>query len=229
MFLLSMRFTIYAIAGAGIVTLSFSIWGTFMLHIPGLGHGPLWTGSTTFDRLGMHHPCVLHLIVIAFYYLKALFSLSLPISRSRCVSLLHVPHDLLDPRARPPLPVLVAVFIGSMSVPLALHCPHLLPCLFLVRCILPADSYDGCPAIPQSLPETRVAPPTPPPSDDEPSDEGDGDNPEDSQTANDTSEQPRCILGCSTGSGSVTSGSASDASSDDDLVNRYFAGTFSPP
>ncbi|MED6171459.1 hypothetical protein PIB30_040902 [Stylosanthes scabra] len=31
------------------------------------------------------------------------------------------------------------------------------------------------------------------------------------------------------GYGSVTSGSASDDSSDDDLVNRHFAGTFPPP
>ncbi|MED6126605.1 hypothetical protein PIB30_080029, partial [Stylosanthes scabra] len=31
------------------------------------------------------------------------------------------------------------------------------------------------------------------------------------------------------GYGSATSGSASDGSSDDDLVNRYFAGTFPPP
>ncbi|MED6180349.1 hypothetical protein PIB30_009417 [Stylosanthes scabra] len=33
----------------------------------------------------------------------------------------------------------------------------------------------------------------------------------------------------SIGYGSVTSGLASDGSSDDDLVNRYFAGTFPPP
>ncbi|MED6144228.1 hypothetical protein PIB30_013835 [Stylosanthes scabra] len=33
----------------------------------------------------------------------------------------------------------------------------------------------------------------------------------------------------SVGYGSVTSGSPSDASSDDDLVNRHFAGTFPPP
>ncbi|MED6183494.1 hypothetical protein PIB30_038334 [Stylosanthes scabra] len=33
----------------------------------------------------------------------------------------------------------------------------------------------------------------------------------------------------SLGYGSATSGSASDGASDDDLVNRYFAGTFPPP
>ncbi|MED6175399.1 hypothetical protein PIB30_077977, partial [Stylosanthes scabra] len=33
----------------------------------------------------------------------------------------------------------------------------------------------------------------------------------------------------SLGYGSVSSGSASDGASDDDLVNRYFAGTFPPP
>ncbi|MED6121666.1 hypothetical protein PIB30_032322 [Stylosanthes scabra] len=101
----------------------------------------------------------------------------------------------------------------------------------------------------------RVAPPTLPPSDNEPSDEGDGDDPKDYQTPSGTSLSSRDVSsagasygserestsfssgpsdhfcsgsssgGSSVGSGSATSGSASDASSDDDLVNRYFAGT----
>ncbi|MED6194234.1 hypothetical protein PIB30_026494 [Stylosanthes scabra] len=105
----------------------------------------------------------------------------------------------------------------------------------------------------------RVAPLTPPPSDYEPSNEGDGDDPEDSQTASNASLSSRDVSsagashgserestsfssgpsehfllgsssgGSSVGSCSVMSGSTSDASSDDDLVNRYFAGTFPPP
>ncbi|MED6122944.1 hypothetical protein PIB30_044683 [Stylosanthes scabra] len=108
------------------------------------------------------------------------------------------------------------------------------------------------------FPRRRIAPPTPPPSDDEPSDDGDGDDQEDSQTASDASLSSRDVSsagasygserertsfnsrpsdrfssgssssGSSFGSGSISGGSVSDASSDDDLVNRYFAGTFPP-
>ncbi|MED6171304.1 hypothetical protein PIB30_039569 [Stylosanthes scabra] len=83
----------------------------------------------------------------------------------------------------------------------------------------------------------------------------DDDDPEDSQTVSDASLSSREVSsagasygskrestnfssdpsdrfssgGSSVGYGSVTSGSASDASSDDDLVNRHLAGTFPPP
>ncbi|MED6170322.1 hypothetical protein PIB30_029817 [Stylosanthes scabra] len=50
----------------------------------------------------------------------------------------------------------------------------------------------------------------------------------------DTTPSSRHSFGSSSGSvslgyGSASSGSASDGASDDDLVNRYFAGTFPPP
>ncbi|MED6183884.1 hypothetical protein PIB30_042039 [Stylosanthes scabra] len=46
----------------------------------------------------------------------------------------------------------------------------------------------------------------------------------------DTTPSSHCSSGSvSLGYGSASSGSASDGASDDDLVNRYFAGTFPPP
>ncbi|MED6122538.1 hypothetical protein PIB30_040694 [Stylosanthes scabra] len=83
------------------------------------------------------------------------------------------------------------------------------------------------------FPHRRVAPPTPPPlspppSDEEPSAEtydpaaelvGDPDEPYVADSSGSVS----------LGYGSASSGSASDKASDDDLVNRYFAGTFPPP
>ncbi|MED6198353.1 hypothetical protein PIB30_065553 [Stylosanthes scabra] len=107
------------------------------------------------------------------------------------------------------------------------------------------------------FPRCRVTPPTPPPSDDEPSYDDDEDR-EDSQSANDASlgswdvssagasygserectscssgPSDRSSLGSSSSRGSFRygsglGGSSSDASSEDDLVNRYFAGTFPP-
>ncbi|MED6140435.1 hypothetical protein PIB30_093207 [Stylosanthes scabra] len=107
------------------------------------------------------------------------------------------------------------------------------------------------------FPRPRVTPPTPPPSDDEPSDDDD-DEREDSQSASDARLSSRDVSsagasygserestsfslgpsdrsssGSSSGSGSFgyCSGSgvsSSNASSDDDLVDRYFAGTFPP-
>ncbi|MED6137600.1 hypothetical protein PIB30_066461 [Stylosanthes scabra] len=109
------------------------------------------------------------------------------------------------------------------------------------------------------FPRRRVAPPTPPSSDDEPSDDGEGDDREETQSASDASLSSQDVSsdgasqgseqestsfssgpsdhyssgsssgGSSVGSGSVTSGSASDYSSDDNLVNRYFDDRFRPP
>ncbi|MED6195139.1 hypothetical protein PIB30_035275 [Stylosanthes scabra] len=144
-----------------------------------------------------------------------------------------------SPRTPLPAPVLAHV-----PVPAPIHLPPRTP-------MMDARRYRNL------FPRRRVAPPTPPPSDDEPSDDGDGDDREDSQTASDASlssqdmssadssygseRKSTCFSsgpsdrsssgsssnGSSFGYGSVSGGSASDASSDDDLVNRYFAGTFS--
>ncbi|MED6109090.1 hypothetical protein PIB30_030424 [Stylosanthes scabra] len=94
-------------------------------------------------------------------------------------------------------------------------------------------------------PPTPPSPPTPPPSDDEPSDDG-GDvdakeegDPENPYTVSDASLSNRDVSSAGASYGSERrsasfssdpsdrfSGSASDASSDDDLVNYDFAGTF---
>ncbi|MED6120689.1 hypothetical protein PIB30_023304 [Stylosanthes scabra] len=52
------------------------------------------------------------------------------------------------------------------------------------------------------FPRRRVAPPTLPPSDDEPSDKGDSDDPEDSQTASDTSLSSRDVSSAGASHGS---------------------------
>ncbi|MED6135251.1 hypothetical protein PIB30_044609 [Stylosanthes scabra] len=99
-------------------------------------------------------------------------------------------------------------------------------------------------------------PPSPPPSDDEPSAEtydpaadleGDPDEPyvaeqvpygapesERESVSAGSAPSSHHSSGSSSGSASLgygfaSSGSASDGASDDDLVNRYFAGTFPPP
>ncbi|MED6158492.1 hypothetical protein PIB30_033225 [Stylosanthes scabra] len=104
------------------------------------------------------------------------------------------------------------------------------------------------------FPRRRVAPPTPPPpspppSEEEPSAEmydpaaelvGDPDEPYVAELVpygapeayySDTSygSERDSSGSVSLGYGSASSGSASDGASDDDLVNRYFAGTFPPP
>ncbi|MED6108324.1 hypothetical protein PIB30_022752 [Stylosanthes scabra] len=106
------------------------------------------------------------------------------------------------------------------------------------------------------FPRHRVALPIPPPSDDEPSEEGVDLDLEEPYLVGDAhlggcdvyasdasygSEQESASVGfgpsyhhsfeCLAGSGSIgygegSSGSANDVSSDDDLVNRHFAGTF---
>ncbi|MED6212951.1 hypothetical protein PIB30_088459 [Stylosanthes scabra] len=77
-------------------------------------------------------------------------------------------------------------------------------------------------------------PPSPPPSDDEPSVEtydpaadleGDPDEPYVADHHSSGSSSGSVSLGYR----SASSGSASDGASNDDLVNRYFAGTFPPP
>ncbi|MED6182941.1 hypothetical protein PIB30_033347 [Stylosanthes scabra] len=143
-----------------------------------------------------------------------------------------------SPRTPLPSPVL-------MPVPAPMHPPPRTP-------MMDARRYRNL------FPRRRVAPPTPPPSDSEPSDDGEVGDPEDSQTAKDASLSSRDVSsadalygserestsfssgpsdrfssgssfgGSSVGFGSVMSGSTSDTSSDDDLVNRYFAGTFPP-
>ncbi|MED6121318.1 hypothetical protein PIB30_029061 [Stylosanthes scabra] len=99
------------------------------------------------------------------------------------------------------------------------------------------------------FPRRRVAPPTPPPPSPPPM--GDPDEPyvaehvpygapeayysdasygsERESVSTDTAPSSHHSSGSSSGSGSASSGSASDRASDDDLVNRYFAGTFPPP
>ncbi|MED6159949.1 hypothetical protein PIB30_046980 [Stylosanthes scabra] len=87
---------------------------------------------------------------------------------------------------------------------------------------------------------TYSSPPSPPPSDDEPSVEtydrqlnaSYGSKCESAST--DTAPSSHHSSGSSSGYvslgyGSASSGSASDGASDDDLVNQYFAGTFPPP
>ncbi|MED6183863.1 hypothetical protein PIB30_041793 [Stylosanthes scabra] len=90
------------------------------------------------------------------------------------------------------------------------------------------------------FPRRRVAPPTPPPPSPQPSDEepsaktydpaaelvGDPDEP---YVAEQVLHGAPEAYYSDTSYGSERDGSASDGASNDDLVNRYFAGTFPPP
>ncbi|MED6121942.1 hypothetical protein PIB30_034991 [Stylosanthes scabra] len=145
----------------------------------------------------------------------------------------------------------------SPHTPLSAPVPVPVPALALVHPPPRIPMMDAC-CYRNFFSRRHIAPPTPPLSDDEPSNDGDGDDREDSQTASDASLSSRDVSsagasysserectsfssglsdrssssssssGSSFGYGSGSGGSASDASSDDDLVNRYFVGIFPP-
>ncbi|MED6134801.1 hypothetical protein PIB30_040325 [Stylosanthes scabra] len=224
--------------GDGILTLFKYLGYFYETCFVGGSYGLLWTGSMTFDS----ERTILGLSLRSF---SLSFSILLYDASTLRWCALQPPRPAVSPSSSASSGLSDRVSRERERSPRALLPSHVpAPALALVYPpprvpMMDARRYRNL------FPRRRVIPPTPPPSDDDPSDDDDALSSRDVSSADISYELEHESTSFSSGSSDLSSsgssssndsfgygfgsgGSSSDASSEDDLANRYFSGTFPP-